>query len=127
VIALGGGYRWARFLLSGGAGFALYYVLALLLRTFTVLDQGVAAFLATMMAIPPTFFLQRTFTFRSKGSVIRQLSGYAGLQAIVALVIGASAHMAALIHVPPALAFFMAGVIGVVFSYFVQLALIFSR
>ena len=68
--------RFARFLVSGGSGFLLYLVFTALLGQWFGFERGVNALLGTLLAIPPTFLLQRRFTFRSDGAVRRQFAGY---------------------------------------------------
>ena len=67
--------RFARFLVSGGSGFLLYLVFTALLGQWFGFERGVNALLGTLLAIPPTFLLQRRFTFRSDGAVRRQFAG----------------------------------------------------
>jgi putative flippase GtrA len=116
-----------RFLLSGGTGFALYLAFALLLRHGTTLGEGTCAFVATLLAIPPTFLLQRSFTFRSSGRAHRQLAGYLLLQLLSSVVIGVVAHAGARLGLPQVAGFVVAGVAGVVVSYLVQAAWIFRH
>jgi putative flippase GtrA len=116
----------ARFLISGGTGFLLYLGAATLLARFTQLDHGWVALLATVMAIPPTFVLQRSFTFRSSNRGSGQLAGYVGLQLVSALVIAGSAHAGSRLGLPSTVVFVLAGLCGVLVSYVVQAMLIFK-
>lgn len=119
--------QWFRFLISGGIGFALYYSIALLLRWTTPWADASCAFVGTLLAIPPTFLLQRSFTFRSDGGIRGQAAGYLLLQLASSIVIGSSAYFAARLGIPTLLGFFLAGIAGVLFSYVVQASLIFKR
>jgi putative flippase GtrA len=58
-----------RFGSVGVVATATYAVLALLLETFTALSPVVAHAVAYGMAIPVSFYGQRTWTFRHKGRV----------------------------------------------------------
>ena len=117
--------RFARFLVSGGSGFLLYLVFTALLGQWFGFERGVNALLGTLLAIPPTFLLQRRFTFRSDGAVRRQFAGYIALQLVSAMVIGLAAQAGAMAGLPEFASYVLAGVAGVVFSYIVQSTLIF--
>jgi putative flippase GtrA/ubiquinone/menaquinone biosynthesis C-methylase UbiE len=121
------GPRTLRFLISGGTGFAIYYVAALLLRHATSWPDGVCALGAMVVSIPPAFLLQKHFTFRHDGAAAPQLAGYVLLQAASALLIGAVAQLCAQAGLAHALGFFLGGVAGVAFSYVAQAVLIFRR
>lgn len=120
-------HQFLRFLITGGVGFVLYYVLALGLRWWFELPHAAAGSLANVMAIPPVFFLQRSFTFRSQGSASHQLVGYSILQIVAACLVGFVAFLAARCGLDDLVAFFLAGVAGALFSYGVQKSLIFSN
>ena len=117
--------RFARFLVSGGSGFLLYLVFTALLGQWFGFERGVNALLGTLLAIPPTFLLQRRLTFRSDGAVRRQFAGYIALQLVSAMVIGLAAQAGAMAGLPEFASYVLAGVAGVVFSYIVQSTLIF--
>ena len=125
--AAGGGSQLLRFLISGGLGFALYYVLALLLRDFSGWPDGVCATAATLLSILPVFVLQKHFTFRHEGDGPLQLAGYVLLQLASALLIGGMAQLCARVGISHPVGFLVGGVAGVVFSYLVQVLLIFRR
>lgn len=119
--------RLLRFVLVGGTGFVLYLLFAHVLRLTTSLSPGWAAWLATLLAIVPTFALQRRFTFRSKGSRNREILGYTALQLVNAGVIGLSARWGSrLLGLPDFPVFVIAGAIGVLVSYVVQSLLVFN-
>lgn len=120
-------HQWLRFLISGGAGFLLYYTLALVLHRLTAWTDGWCALVATLLAIAPTFLLQKRFTFRSGGEIGPQVLGYLLLQLVSAALIGAAAHAGAKLGLPVFLGFFVAGLLGVVFSYLVQTIVIFRK
>lgn len=119
--------RWLRFLISGGTGFALYYLFSLGLHASTDWPDGVSAFVATLLAVPPTFVLQRHFTFRAGGDARVQALGYLALQAVCAVVIGLAATGFQRLGLVPALGFFLAGTVGVAVSYLLQSQLIFRQ
>lgn len=123
------GQRWQeifRFLLSGGVGFVLYYVFALVLDATFDLSAGVIAWLAVICAIGPVFFLQRMFTFRVRdGSATKQLISYASLQMLVAALIGTTASLASRFSMDARTVYFLSGLVGVAFSFLVQKFLIF--
>lgn len=75
-----------RFVLTGGLATATYSVVFLFLVqqwSWTGLYGSVVAY---SIAIPVSFFMQRQFTFRSSGSVLRELPQFLGLQAVCAIV-----------------------------------------
>jgi putative flippase GtrA len=115
-----------RFVISGGTGFLLYLGAATLLARFTRLDHGWVAFIATLLAIPPTFLLQRHFTFRASTRRSGQLASYVGLQLVSALVIAGAAHAGSRLGLPSTVVFVLAGLCGILVSYLVQVLLIFK-
>ena len=120
--------RLFRFVIVGGSGFALYLLLASLLRAITTISPPSAAALATLLAVLPTFQLQRTFTFQSSGPYARELLSYAMLQLVNAGVIALAAKVGAQwLQLPDLSDFVIAGLIGVVFSYLVQRWLVFRH
>lgn len=116
-----------RFLISGGAGFCLYYLFSLLLHASTSLDDGPCATLATLAAIPPTFALQKYFAFRAGGSVAAQGAKYLLLQVGSSILIGAMSALFQRLGLHSWLSFLLAGGSGVVLSYAVQSLLVFRR
>jgi putative flippase GtrA len=115
-----------RFIISGGVGFLLYLAGAMLLSSYTGLGEGWVALLATLMAIPPTFLMQRNFTFQSRNAAGGQLVRYVALQAVSALVISGTAQAGARLGLPPTVLYVLAGLCGVGVSYLVQALLIFK-
>lgn len=118
--------QFLRFLVSGGSGFLIYLVFALLLRAGG-LSPPVSAWLATILAIVPTFLLQRQFTFRDKGPVAAQFMRYAALQVVIAFVIATSARALTSWGAPDWFGFLVAGAVGVSASYIIQALLVFRR
>jgi putative flippase GtrA len=117
-----------RFLISGCTGFSMYYVVALALRHFFAWPDGVCATVATMVATPPTFLLQKHFTFRhGSGDARAQLLGYAMLQGVCAVLVGLVAQLCMRMGLSHYLGFFLGGASGVLVSYVVQKTLIFRR
>lgn len=116
-----------RFLVSGGAGFVLFYAAANVIRMISGFNEGLSAFLGTLVAIGPTFLLQRSFTFRVKSKPVERLGGYLVLQLASAAVIGAAASLLSKTALPAYVVFVIAGGVGVVFSFAVQSLLIFRK
>ena len=120
--------RVLRFLIVGGSGFVMYLLLASLLRAITTLSPPSAAALATLLAVLPTFQLQRVFTFRSSGPYARELLSYTMLQLVNAGVIAFAAKVGAQwLQLPDLPDFVIAGMLGVVFSYLLQTWLVFRH
>ena len=119
--------HYLRFLVSGATGFAIYYVFALLLNARFGFASAPSAIMATLIAVPPAFFLQRKFTFRSEGNGWHQFAAYVLLQVVCSLIIGFAAYLGESISLHRTVTFFVAGVAGVVFSYVVQRTLIFKH
>ena len=127
LIAAAGGSRGVRFLISGGSGFAIYYLVALALRHASGWPDGACATVATLVAIPPTFLLHKHFTFQHRGNARAQMAGYILLQGACALLAGAVAQLCARLGLSHFLGFFVGGVAGVLLSYAVQSTLIFKK
>lgn len=123
----GGTAQVFRFLISGGTGFVIYYIFALALRYLTGWSDGHCATVATLLAVPPVFLMQKHFTFRHEGDAGPQLLGYALLQAVCAVVIGAVAQFATRQGFSHFVSFFLGGLAGVLVSYLVQALLIFRK
>lgn len=119
--------RLARFLVSGGIGFLLYLLFTALLGAWSGQARGVNALLGTLLAIPPTFLLQRSYTFRSGGGVRKQFAGYLLLQLASAVVIGLAAQAGGVLGIPPFASYVLAGLVGVAFSYWIQSMMIFRN
>jgi len=115
------------FLLSGGTGFALYFVLSMLLVRWPGLGAGLAAFLATLASIPPTFALQRRFAFRDRGAALPAFVRYCLLQAFNAVLVGLLARTGQRAGLPDAVNFVAAGAVVVVASYLVLSRLVFRN
>ena len=109
--------RKLAFLLSGGTGFALYYLLCLLLVRVPRLGAGAAAFIAVLLSVPPTYALQKRFTFRDQGAALPSFLRYCLLQAFNAVAIGVLAGLGRRAGLPDALNFFVSGSVVVVVSY----------
>lgn len=118
--------RYGAFLLAGGTGFLIYLALSNALHYLTGLAEGPAALLGTLLSVPPTYLMQRRFTFDSKVSNRAALPRYAALQACNALLIGSISALGAMMALPAYVAFVVAGVSGVLLSYWVQSRLIFK-
>lgn len=71
-----------RFLLVGGLG-ALGYVFTSTVLTHFFPDHGaIISIVVYGISIPIVYVFQRSFTFRSSGSVLRQFAGYFAVQLI---------------------------------------------
>ena len=116
-----------RFLISGCTGFAIYYVVALLLRHFTAWPDGACATVATLVSVPPAFLMQKHFTFRQRGGGHSQFLGYVLLQGACALLVGAVVQACMRLGMSHYLGFFLGGASGVLVSWLVQRRLIFRQ
>lgn len=119
--------RKLAFLLSGATGFAIYLTLSLLLVRLPGLGAGSAAFLATLLAVPPTFLLQKHFTFRHRGATLAPFAGYCLLQAFNALAVGLLARLGHQAGLPDALNFAASGCVVILVSYLVLSRLVFRN
>lgn len=113
------------FLLAGGVGFVLYLGISNTLHYILGVNEVVAAVLATLLPIPPTFWMQRRLTFESVSPSRRSLPRYAILQVGNAVLIGVLSAVGVKLHAPAVFTFFIAGVVSVVISYIVQATLVF--
>ena len=111
--------RKAAFLVCGAVGFALYVVASLLLVRHTALGPGSAAFVAVLLAVPPTFLLQKRVAFRHRGAMVSSFAKYCALQAANAVAIGVLAAVGRRLAVPDALNFVVSAAIVVVVSWLV--------
>lgn len=109
--------RKLAFLLSGTTGFALYCVLSLLLARLPGWGAGLAAFVAVLLSIPPTFWLQKRFTFRDQGAALPSFSRYCLLQAFNAMAIGLLASLGHQAGLADGVNFVVAGSVVIVVSY----------
>jgi len=97
------------------------------LRATSTLSAPVAAALATLLAVVPTFQLQRVFTFQSSGPYARKLLRYTLLQLINAGIISLATKVGSQrFGLPDLPNFVIAGIIGVALSYLVQILLVFG-
>jgi putative flippase GtrA len=119
--------RKLAFLASGTTGFAIYLVLSLLLVRLPRVEPGLAAFLATLSAVPPTFLLQKHFAFRDRGAGLPSFLGYCLLQLFNAAAVGLLARLGQQAGLPDALNFFASGSVVVVVSYLVLSRLVFRN
>jgi putative flippase GtrA len=115
------------FLFAGGSGFVFYLCLSNLLHYVFLVRAVPAAFAATVLAIPPTFWMQRRLTFKSDGPVRRAFLRYIALQAANALVISMLTAVGTWIGLPGAVVFFGAGAASMAISYVVQSQYIFGQ
>lgn len=115
------------FLLAGATGFALYYAFSLLLVRIPALEQEQAAFLAALLAVPPTFLLQKRFAFRHEGRIAPAFLKYCALQGFNALAIGALAWGGRRLGLRPEVNFVASGVVVVLVSYAVLSRIVFRR
>lgn len=115
------------FLLSGGTGFVLYYVLSLLIVRLPGLEQEVAAFVAVLLSIPPTYLLQRNFAFRHRGGMSRSFAGYCLLQAFNAVAIGGLAWLGRKAGLSAEINFLASGGVVVIVSYVVLSRFVFRQ
>lgn len=113
------------FLVSGTTGFAIYYLCALLLVRLPGLGAGQAAFIAVAISVPPTFLLQKHFTFRHRGEAASSFARYCALQAFNAVAIGLLARLGQHAGLADELNFIVSGSIVIVVSYLALSRLVF--
>lgn len=109
--------RQLAFVLSGTTGFALYFVMSLLLVRVPALGAGAAAFLASLLSVPPTFLLQKRFTFRHRGATLSTFVRYCLLQLFNAVAVGLLARMGQQAGLVDAVNFVVSGSVVLVLSY----------
>lgn len=117
--------RKLAFLLSGTTGFALYLAMSLLLVRAPGLGAGAAAFLASLLSVPPTFLLQKRFAFRHRGATLSTFVRYCLLQLFNAAAVGLLARMGQRAGLADAVNFAVSGSVVVAVSYLVLSRLIF--
>ncbi len=117
--------RQLAFLLSGTAGFVLYCLLSLLLVRVPGMGAGLAAFLAVLLSIPPTFLLQKRFAFRDRGALLPSFARYCALQAVNAVAVGLLARMGRQAGLADAVNFVASGSVVVVLSYLLMSRIVF--
>jgi putative flippase GtrA len=109
--------RKLAFLFSGTCGFAIYYVLSLLLVRIPGVEPGIAAFVAVLLSVPPTFLLQKRLTFRYRGNTLPTFARYLALQGFNAVLIGILAGFGRRAGLPDELNFIVSGGVVIVVSY----------
>lgn len=117
--------RKLAFLIAGGFGFVVYYLGSLVLVRQLHVGPGVAAWLAVLVSITPTFLLQRSFAFRDRGPPWPAFLRYCALQAVNAAATGLLTHLGRRAGLGDAVNFFVAGAVVVVGSYLVLNHLVF--
>ena len=115
------------FLLAGSTGFALYYLLSLLLVRVPWLQQEHAAFIAALLAVPPTFLMQRHLAFRHRGPVAPAFAKYCALQLFNALAIGGLAWGGRRLGLVPEVNFIASGLVVLLVSYLVLSRIVFRH
>lgn len=119
--------RKLAFLFAGGFGFVVYYVGSLVLVRQLHVGPGVAAWLAVLVSITPTFLLQRSVAFRDRGPRWPAFVRYCALQAVNAIATGLLAHLGRRAGLADAVNFFVAGAVVVVASYLALNHLVFRH
>ena len=117
--------RKLAFVLSGTTGFGIYLALSLLLVRVPGLGAGAAAFLASLLAVPPTFLLQKRFAFRHRGAALSTFLGYCLLQLFNAAAVGLLARLGQRAGLPDLANFVASGSVVIVVSYLVLSRLVF--
>ena len=113
------------FLCCGGAGFALYSACSLLLMRTTRLGPELAAFAAVLIAIVPTFLLQKRVAFRHHGDTAASFAKYCVLQGVNACAIAALAWIGRRLGLADAANVVLSGAIVVALSWIVLSGLVF--
>lgn len=119
--------RKLAFLVSGVAGFVLYYSASLVLVRQAHVGPGAAACLGVLIAIVPTFLLQRHFAFRDGGPFWPALTRYCALQGFNAAATGLLARLGQFLGLADALNFLLSGATVVVVSYLALNHLVFRH
>lgn len=107
------------FLACGGFGFALYCVVSLLLIRVAGASPGTAAFIAVLVAVPPTFLLQKRVAFRHRGALLPSFAKYAALQLFNAVATGLLAALGKRVGLPDAVGIVASALFVVVVSWLV--------
>lgn len=115
------------FVLSGGAGFAIYYVISNGLYYLLQVPPVMAALLAMLVSVPVSYVMQKKLTFKSRTPSRKAMPRYVLLQAINAVVIASVTYLCTLFDIPQAVNFAVAGFMGVVVSFVVQKKLVFQE
>lgn len=109
--------RKLAFLFSGTCGFVLYWGLSLLLVRIPGVEPEVAAFVAVLLSVPPTFLLQKRFAFRYRGDTLPSFTRYCMLQGFNAVAIGILARLGRQAGLPDGVNFVASGGVVIVVSY----------
>lgn len=121
--------EWVRrgfwFLMAGGTGFLLYLAISNCLHYLFGISAVLSAIAGTLLPVLPTFWMQRSLTFRSDRSKRTTLPKYALLQVGNAVMIGSLTAVGARVELPGVIVFLVAGAIGTLVSYVVQAKLVF--
>ena len=115
------------FLLSGGAGFAIYYVLSNGLYYLLHVAPVLSALLAMLASVPVSYFMQKNLTFKHRPTSSKTMPRYLLLQAVNASVIGSVTYLCNRFSLPQAINFAVAGFMGVVVSFAIQERLVFQE
>ena len=105
------------FVACGAIGFAIYTTASLLLLRSTALHAETAALLAVVIAVPPTFLLQKRVAFRHQGDTLGAFLKYCALQAVNAVLIAVLARLGRQAGLPDALNVVASGALVVMVSW----------
>lgn len=117
--------RKGAFLLSGGVGFALYYAVSLALVRIAAIEPEWAAFVGVLVAIVPTFALQKRFAFRHVGDTLPSFAKYCLLQGFNAVLTGALARLGRVAGLSAEANVAVAALVAIVVSYLVLSRVVF--
>lgn len=113
-----------RFLTVGAIGLGLYTMLGAGLEAIWR-NTAASSLAAYALSVPPTYFLQRRFTFRASHHAFWK---YVALQAFLCVAAALIAAMLANAHsIPPIVIFLGAGAIVAALSFFLQRAFVFPH
>lgn len=115
------------FLLAGGTGFLMYLGISNAMHYLFHASEVVSAAVGTLLPVPPTFWMQRKFTFQSDAPKRHALPRYAVLQLGNAVLISGLSALGGKMGQPAVLVFLIAGITGTFISYFVQLKIVFRE
>ncbi|HST46124.1 MAG TPA: GtrA family protein [Luteimonas sp.] len=113
------------FLACGASGFALYTAFSLVLVRVAGLRAEQAAFAAVMLAIVPTFLLQKHVAFRHRGDVLGSFAKYCMLQGCNAVAIAALAWAGRRAGLPDVGTVVISGAVVVALSWMVLSGVVF--
>lgn len=118
-------FQVIRFGISGGIGYLTYLLFSNLVYWLFDTSTASAAFLGATLAVVPTFFLQKLFTFRTEAPAKREFIKYAALQLASTCVIATAAMAGESFGFAHQYVIAVSGAIGALASYVMQRMFVF--